>query len=196
MNTQIQPAIKYGTADAVAFLNGTAPDAIGRTIEDYLAFDMDKWEECHNHVQWAFPNNEASMFNPNAPVVDMHDFMNTITWEGARNVRALAHNYLASLGIMPNEPGLDALDNNYHIDYNSPRLAIWLSHPRDHNLLRLTRLLHVWSYLDPDRAMTLLATLADVAKVANARATLSQMKGDIIGADTLVFWINAALGRK
>ena len=86
MNTQP----KYGTAEAVAFLNGTAPDAIGRTIEDYLAFDMDKWEECHNHVQWAFPNNEASMFNPNAPVVDMQDFANQLTWEGRDNVLKLA----------------------------------------------------------------------------------------------------------
>ena len=187
MNTQP----KYGTAEAVAFLNGTARDAIGRTIEDYLAFDMDKWEECRNHVQWAFPNNEASMFNPNAPVVDMQDFANQLTWEGRDNVLKLAHNYLASLGIGAD----DSLTTTYHIDYNSDHLAIWLTHPRDHNLLRLTRLLHVWSYLDPDRAIGLLGTLADVVKVANSRASLSG-KPEVISADTMVFWINAALGRK
>jgi hypothetical protein len=190
MNTQTQA--KYGTADAAAFLNGTAPDAIGRTVQDYLAFDADKWEECHNHVQWAFPNNEQSMFNPNAPVVDMQDFANQLTWQGQENVLNLAHNYLLSLGIVPD----NKLRPTFHIDYNSPRLAIWLSHPRDHNFLRLTRLLHVWSYIDPDRALGLLGTLADVAKVANARAVLSKQTVDIVGADTLVFWVNAALGRK
>lgn len=182
-------APKYGTAEAVAFLNGTAPDAIGRTIEDYLAFDMDKWEECHNHVQWAFPNNEQSMFNPNAPVVDMQDFKEQLSFEGSANVEKLATNYLLSLGIM------SMPDSRFAIDFTSDRLAIWLSHPRDHNFLRLTRLLHVWSYIDPDKALALLGTLADVAKVANGNAEL-QRRQEVVGSDTMVFWINAALGRK
>lgn len=190
MNTPLNTEPKYGTAEAVAFLNGTAPDAIGRTIEDYLAFDADKWEECHNHVQWAFPNNERSMFNPDAPVVDMKEFAEQLSYNGTLNVHKLANNYLESLGIV-----CVVNTNGFAIDYNSDRLAIWLSFPRDHNFLRLTRLLHVWSYIDPDRALALLGTLADVAKVANARAALAG-KPNIVEADTMVFWINAALGRK
>lgn len=199
MNTPLNTEPKYGTAEAVAFLNGTAPDAIGRTIEDYLAFDADKWEECHNHVQWAFPNNERSMFNPDAPVVDMVDLSEQLSVQGIRNIEALARNYLTSLGL--------TMDRGvFGIDYDSDRLSIWLTHPRDHNLLRLTRLLHVWSYVDPEKALALLGTLADVAKTANNNAMMAGanigprgmalVRNDIIGADTMVFWINAALGRK
>lgn len=52
---------------AVAFLLGeTNPD--GRTVDTILEAD-DLWlEDRHDWVQWAFPNQEPSLFNDDAPV--------------------------------------------------------------------------------------------------------------------------------
>lgn len=52
---------------ATAFLLG-APDHRDRTVETYLAADDEWLEDRHDWVQWAFPNREPSVFNPEAPV--------------------------------------------------------------------------------------------------------------------------------
>lgn len=51
---------------ATEFLMG-APNDDGRTVETILAAD-DRWLEWHHDwVQWAFPNQEPSFFNDDAP---------------------------------------------------------------------------------------------------------------------------------
>ncbi len=56
-------------SSATLFLSG-GPDHRDRTIEHYLAADDGWLEDWHDWVQWAFPNQEPSPFNPEAPVWD------------------------------------------------------------------------------------------------------------------------------
>lgn len=165
------------TADALAFTEGRAPDHMGRTIEDYLKFDADEWERCHNHVQWAFPSDQASAYNPYAPVIDISEYSNKLTAEGFRNIDSLLVNFMASLGInyYP-EHGL------FYPDTDSPRWNSWVT-PMNHNYLRLTRVLNLLSYLNPEAANHLLFTLLHyVAPSPN------------VNKETVIFWSKAGVG--
>lgn len=189
MNTPL-PAKKYGTADAIAFLNGTGKDAAGRTVEDYLKFDAAKWEECHNHVQWAFPSHVTSMFNPDAPVVDMAALESGLSITGYHNVTELIKNYMASLGItVIVEPGLPT---QFHYDWNSPRGSLWLS-PRNHNYLRLTRLLNLLYWLEEGAAHELLSELLVIAE--GVRDYWMPQQGPFIDTQTVIFWAKSAIGK-
>lgn len=52
---------------ATEFLMG-APNPDGRTVETIVEADDDWLEDRHDWVQWAFPNQDASFFNDDAPV--------------------------------------------------------------------------------------------------------------------------------
>lgn len=171
----------YGTNEAAAFLNGTGTDAIGRTIADYLAFDAVKWEECHNHIQWAFPSHVKSQFNANAPVVDMDELVEKLTSHGVANVYSLLTNYMHSLGFV--------MDNERWV-LNSEE-AGWLT-PYNHNYLRISRILNFLSHLSPEDAFELLDVFLDVAQIyehviINGRYVLE--------VGTVVYWSKAAIGK-
>lgn len=38
-----------------------------RCIKD---FDSQEWDSIHDFIQWVFPSNEPSLFNPDAPILD------------------------------------------------------------------------------------------------------------------------------
>src|SRR5258705_7451424 len=54
----------------VDFYAGNGTDHRGRTIEDVWAFDRDELEGVHDYIQWLFPTDRPSGFNPWAPVLD------------------------------------------------------------------------------------------------------------------------------
>lgn len=83
---------------ATEFLLG-APDDRGRTLETYLSAD-DVWlEDAHDWVQWAFPNQEPSVFNPDAPLWTPDEAAALPAPARANLVRALAR-YRAFLSRM------------------------------------------------------------------------------------------------
>ncbi len=55
------------------FYNETGVDCDGRTLSEIWAKDDDYWEFSHNYVQWLFPLQEASNFNPDAPLLTDED---------------------------------------------------------------------------------------------------------------------------
>ena len=171
----------YGTKEAAAFLNGTGTDAIGRTIADYLAFDAAKWEECHNHVQWAFPSHIKSSFNLNAPVVDMNDLMVQLTSHGVANVYSLLTNYMHSIGFV--------MDTERWV--LSGAEAGWLT-PYNHNFLRISRILNLLSHLSPEDATELLDVFLDVARGHQYTYIDGRPIFDI---ETVVYWSKAAIGK-
>lgn len=56
--------------DLISFYNGTGKDFDGRTLDEILAWDNEKWELDHSFIQWLFPLPETSRFNPFAPLMD------------------------------------------------------------------------------------------------------------------------------
>lgn len=54
----------------IDFYAGTGTDHRGRTIDDIWAFDHDQLERVHDYIQWLFPTDRPSGYNPWAPVLD------------------------------------------------------------------------------------------------------------------------------
>lgn len=183
------PLRTFGTYDALAFVEGRGVDAAGRIIEDYFKFDADKWEECHNHVQWAFPSHIMSRFNMEAPVVDMEDFANSLTAQGHVNIKRLMSNYLTSLGWFE--------DNRvWHADLKHQRAGLWLT-PYNHNYQRISRLLNLLSWIDSNLAIELLNEFLTVAQEASKWVMEDHFKRPmaVINAETVVYWSKAAIGK-
>lgn len=174
----------YNTNDALAFLEGKGMDGNGRMIDDYLLFTLDKWEECHNHVQWAFPSHIPSEYNTNAPVVDMKRFVENLSAVGRDNVMLLVEAYLRSLGFQYTE-------QKWRMDMSNERTRIWVT-PYNHNYQRITRLLNLLSHLDPELAKHLWGEFIDVAEIASE---CSHMHIPFISAMTVVYWSKAAFGK-
>lgn len=189
MNTFSAPLRTFNTDDALAFVEGRGADAAGRTIEDYFKFDADKWEECHNHVQWAFPSHIMSRFNLEAPVVDMEEFSQRLTAQGHCNIKQLMANYLTSLGWFEDHAG-------WHADLKHDRAKLWLS-PYNHNYQRISRLLNLLSWIDPDLAVTLLGEFLNVAQEISNWEAEDAFKRRIpfITVETVVYWSKAAIGK-
>lgn len=188
MNTT-QMQVKYGTAEALAFLHGTGSDAAGRTVDDYLQFDADTWEQCHDHIQWAFPSNIASEFNLNAPVVDMEDFSSKLNIHGYHNVKDLLANYLTSLGFFEDNMG-------WHANLSHERAKIWLS-PNNHNYRRITRVLNLLHWIDEDLALDLLNEFLSVATDRSDVIWTYDTKSNpvyTIDIKTVIYWTKAATG--
>lgn len=180
----IPVANQYSTAHAIAFMNRNGYDAAGRSLDDYWNFSLDKWEECHNHIQWAFPSDVASDFNANAPVVDMRKYVDGLDYNGHHNQNWLIKHYLLSLGL------LTTADNvNFQLTEGNPldRIAIWLN-PHDHNYRRITRLLNLLYYFNRVQGDELLQKFLTIRDFAN------MIKPDCIDEQTVLYWRLANAG--
>lgn len=191
MNTQ------YGTEDAIAFLNGTGTDAKGRTVEEYLAFTNEKWEECHDHIQWAFPSHIPSNFNPNAPIVDMEEFAELIAddEDASGNVWQLMEAYLTSLGF-------SQVRGQWYAP--SPEDAYWLT-PHNHNYQRISRMLNLMHYILPAEEyeftsdvfglfLSLAQAVAGKKNTEYRSDNWGYVTAPIITVETVVYWSKAYIG--
>jgi hypothetical protein len=143
----------------VAFYRG-APDARGRTLADILSWGHDRLEARHDFIQYLFPLRVPSGVVPSAPLV----------------TDATAAAFAADPALRANlARALDAMLDFYGLRYDEPtgrveraphfaeRTRVWLT-PRNHNFLRLTRILTSLRLLGhPDRATALLTGLEDIA---------------------------------
>lgn len=125
----------------------------GYTLEQVLEWDDADFEMQHDFVQWLFPTDEPSQFNPDAPVLD------AATIARFRNDPLLRHRlrrafdrWLSFCGIIRTDDGL-AFDNPY------PR--VWGR--QNHNWLRVTRVLRSLNLLGlPDEAQTFFGLLTTI----------------------------------
>ena len=67
------PSPERADSPLVRFYRGDAPDARGRTLDDILAWDDEQLEAVHDYIQWLFPLDEPSRFNPDAPLLTPAD---------------------------------------------------------------------------------------------------------------------------
>lgn len=144
------PMQNPNTFAALAFLSGSSPDREGRYVNEYFTFDAARWEQCHNHIQWAFPSSVPSMFNSDAPIIDFSDFLLFTYVDGEPVNRealyiftalgGLMERYIDSIGISVSETGA------FSVSAHPERLG-WLDNPHDHNHRRLTRLFMLWYHV-------------------------------------------------
>ena len=110
----------------VSFYEGKGTDGSGRLFEFVLSQDDDWWESTHDFIQWVFPLNERSLYNPEAPLITGADVEAFKTDSKIRrNFARACDRFDVFLGLAP---------------LRKDKLERW-GRPGDHNLLRVSRYL-------------------------------------------------------
>jgi len=119
----------------VDFYLGESTDSEQRWIEEIWNWSDDKWEYCHDYIQWLFPLKEPSNFNPDAPLLTAEDI------QAFRKDALLRHNLLQSFRIFARFLGLDlTTDGRVEKAVWFEQCAVLWKH-QNHNWWRITRVL-------------------------------------------------------
>lgn len=100
------------TEQAIEFLRGDGKNASGYTLEDILLWDDDSWEMEHDFIQWLFPTDRESSFNPDAPVLDgdaVHEMRGSVEIRG--NLLNAYERFLGFVGLTRGPEGLCGVDS-------------------------------------------------------------------------------------
>ena len=149
------PPPERGDSPVVRFYRGESADARGRTLDAILAWNDGQLEAVHDYIQWLFPLDEPSRFNPDAPLLtpaDRQAFRHDLL---AANLRRAFDRMLAFYGLKL-EPSEGRARIVRSPDW-SARSPDWL-HPGNHNLLRLTRIIRSLALLGQTDLATALYT--------------------------------------
>ncbi|GAA6620390.1 opioid growth factor receptor-related protein [Scytonema sp. NUACC26] len=127
------------TATIVPFYLAEQPDIAGRMIHEIWGWDFDELEYNHDYIQWLFPINEKSAFNPYAPV------LNNEVIQRFQTDSRLQQNLLQSFNIMLKFYGLEGnMESDRYIVTKAQNYKIrakeWINFG-NHNYLRITRIL-------------------------------------------------------
>lgn len=167
------------------FYRGGGRDAAARRLDDVLGRDFDWLERTHDYIQWLFPLEAPSAFNPAAPLLtaeDRHDFVADA--DLSSNLRRAFFRMLDFYGFTVTEtrPRLRLARNAVFTD----RRRTWLT-PGNHNLLRISRMLASLRLLGhPELAEAFYDALEQLYQEdADAR--------NAIGERSFAFWRRAAL---
>ena len=163
-------------SDITAFYADIASDHQGRLITDIWQFSPQQLEACHDYIQWLFPLDQASQFNPKAPLLtqtDLNEFHHSLI---------LKNNLLRSLDTMLEFYGFQREHQQIHHSENfSQRTAVWLQ-PGNHNMLRISRILKSLRLLGLEQYSELLF---------NTLSQLYLQQPKAIG-DSFAYWQRAA----
>jgi hypothetical protein len=164
----------------INFYLGNSPDSAGRYLSDILAWNDEELELCHDYIQWLFPLEEASQFNPDAPLLDEETIAAFLKSEELRGNMVLAFNRMLSFYNLTQEA---ELTNGKHCHVVPTKESTpWMT-KGNHNFMRLTRIL---------RSLNLcgLGIFADV--LFEKLDAMNMCYRYIIGAKTYEFWRDAA----
>ncbi len=166
----------------IRFLLGHEFDDNGLTVQQYLQFDENDWETQHDVIQLAFPTMTQSKFHPHQPFLPASFDISNLTDDERQRVKAtvslLLHSYMNSLGV-------EFLINQTLVTFTMKQhiqTPAWAS-SRDHNTLRLTRILECLGILGMGNIQTALHDFLvyDIGvKYSGA-----------ISAKTIAFWVAA-----
>lgn len=164
----------------IRFYRNAGTDHAGRGLEEILGWDNGLLESVHDYIQWLFPLDEPSGFNADAPLLtetDRRAFRDDADLAAALR-RAFAR-MMAFYGFCLIEEGGNtkvARTEDWPV-----RSRDWMR-PRNHNYLRLTRIM---------KSVALLGSPA-LARALRERLTREYQEApDLIGATTLRYWQTA-----
>ena len=164
----------------VRFHAGVATDSRGRRIEEILDWDDGQLERVHDYIQWLFPLTERSAFNPGAPILTPLDIA---AFRQRPDLRAsLRKAFLRLLAFYGFAETAGDRDIRIIRAPNFPRRAQDWATPRNHNLLRISRIL---------RAMSQLGLEQEARAFLAALEALNAEGEDRFGAVTLRYWRDA-----
>ena len=149
---------------------------LGFTHEDFLN-GSDEWlETCHGHIQWTFPLEVASAYIKDAPLLTP-EVINMF-----RNSSDLQDKLFDSFMYMCQFYGINPDDIHNPIE-DHKKIFSWVT-PRNHNFLRLTRMIRCLRMLGlPNLADNLHASLIELCNIPSLRA--------IITEETINYWNQA-----
>ena len=158
------------------FYRGEGVDEVGRRIADVWRYSVDELEGVHDYIQWLFPLDERSAFNPHAPLLDAE------TAAQFRRDATLRANVERSLGVMLGFYGLTISSDRITRAANfAERSREWLR-PGNHNFLRLTRML---------RSLSLLGHEARAEALLECLDSVYRERPTVIGSNTIGYWRRA-----
>lgn len=160
------------TTPILAFYRGEQPDAEGRKIDEIWGFDHAQLEGMHNFIQWLFPSQEPSQYNPNAPILDSD------TIAAFRNDAELQDRMLRSLDVMLAFLELKVSGDQIVRTGDDLHWMTW----KNHNFKRLTRIL---------RCLMLCGLKPFAEALYRCLAGLYVDHHQIIDENTLKFWKEA-----
>ena len=160
------PADELNTS-LIDFYCNDLPNVDGVKLSDIMAMSNNDLEKGHHWVQWAFPSDEVSKANTNAPLLDkevIEKLKSDVTFD--KKFGASADRFF------------DFLISCTYPDDNKP---IWVT-PRNHNYMRITRVIKSAKLFDR----------FDIAErfYSFGRDLYDKWPNDI-GDETLAFWLNA-----
>ena len=163
-------------SEILDFLEGRGVDHRGRTIPDIISMSDHELEITHDYIQWVFPNQTPSQFNPDAPTTNI---------ESLRKIRASARalqNVHSMLLRMYDFLGLNIVqfeDGNYQLDFHDEtRVPHWIT-AGNHNYFRITRILS---------ALRDLALFKDLEAFLDILDIIGRRYHALIGENTVIRW--------
>ena len=169
----------------IGFYRGTEPNHRGLYLREIQRWSDEWLEAIHDYIQWLFPLPEPSAFNANAPVLSSQVIQNF------RTSTELQANLRVSFLRMMRFYGLEAHLGERITVSRSLNFAVaaagWLS-PRNHNHLRITRIL---------RCLTLLGLEAEAKAFFQCLAGIYEEEQNkttpAISDETMMYWRKAVV---
>lgn len=152
-------------------------DSEGRLLKDIWTWNDEELEEVHDYIQWLFPLEEPSQFNPDAPLLSENDIA---AFKSDQLLQANLTNsfqrILTFLGLTVTGDGKVIEGDNF-----SQRIADVWAWP-NHNWLRISRIL---------RSLTLLGMGVQAKAFYEQLSAFYQNRRFPIPASSFQFWTDA-----
>lgn len=162
------------------FWNGEIKNQEGHSLHDMIAMSDEQIEQTHTCIQWLFPLFEESRKTPGSPVLEKDEiepFLLNHTKAYEKAFRRMMRFYGIRMSLVDGKVVFGTAD-----DFPD-RAPYWLRQ-KNHNFLRLTRIMQSLCILGQDRiARALQSFLLDLAE--------SEQYSKIIGPTTAIFWVEA-----
>ncbi len=153
------------------------------THKEILSYSFFDFEHSHNTIQWLFPTNKPSKYQPSSPLLQIEDV--AAFCQRPRMVRNILNSFqffLAKLGLAT------LLNDNNDLIIISNFGSDELLREENHNWLRITRVLDCFITINQP-------TLVEAAEALYMYLVTKQNDGDYDFGKSLSYWNKAIAGK-